>query len=107
MSSRSAAHRWAESRERLVFAQLMNPAHRPSRKRCPHPGVRPAVRRRHSRVNRQKPSGIASKERILRVHLLPALGHRKLDTIKSEDVQRLNDALQTRAPKTVNNVLAV
>ena len=61
----------------------------------------------HARANRQKPSGIATKERILRVHLLPALGHRKLDAIKSEDVQRLKCALQAKSPKTVNNVLAV
>ena len=61
----------------------------------------------HARANRQKPSGIAAKERILRVHLLPALGHRKLDAIKSEDVQRLKCALQAKSPKTVNNVLAV
>jgi hypothetical protein len=61
----------------------------------------------HARANRQKPSGIATKERILRVHLLPALGHRRLDTIKSEDVQRLKCALQAKSPKTVNNLLAV
>jgi hypothetical protein len=61
----------------------------------------------HARANRQKPSGIATKERVLRVHLVPALGHRKLDAIKSEDVQRLKCALQAKAPKTVNNVLAV
>ena len=41
------------------------------------------------------------------MHLLPALGHRKLDTIKSEDVQRLKSGLQAKSPKTVNNVLAV
>lgn len=61
----------------------------------------------HSRANRQKPSGIASKEMILRVHLLPALGHKCLDAIKSEDVQRLKAGLEAKAPKTVNNVLAV
>jgi hypothetical protein len=44
---------------------------------------------------------------ILRVHLLPALGHKKLDTIKSEDVRRLKSNLQAKPPKTVNNVLAV
>ncbi len=35
------------------------------------------------------------------------LGSQRLDTIKSEDVQRLKRALQTKSPKTVNNVLAV
>ena len=61
----------------------------------------------HARANRQKPSGIAAKEMILRVHLLPALGHKRLDAIKSEDVQRLKRNLEAKSPKTVNNVLAV
>ena len=52
-------------------------------------------------------AGSPRKERILRVHLVPALGHRRLDAIKSEDVQRLKCALQAKSPKTVNNVLAV
>src|SRR5205085_193302 len=42
-----------------------------------------------------------------RVHLLPALGHKRLDAIKSEDVQRLKRDLEAKSPKTVNNVLAV
>ena len=58
-------------------------------------------------ANRQKPSSIAAKQMILRVHLLPALGHRKLDAIKNEEVQRLKHDLQAKAPKTVNNVLTV
>ena len=44
---------------------------------------------------------------ILRVHLIPALGHRKLDAIKSEQVQRLKCDLEAKSPKTVNNVLSV
>jgi len=44
---------------------------------------------------------------IIRVHLVPALGHRKLDAITNEDVQQLKLNLQAKAPKTVNNVLAV
>jgi integrase len=41
------------------------------------------------------------------VHLLPALGHKRLDAIKSEDVQRLKRNLEAKSPKTVNNILAV
>src|SRR5260370_40639142 len=44
---------------------------------------------------------------IIRVHLAPLLGHKKLDTIKSEDVQHLKDRLNTKAAKTVNNILTV
>src|SRR6187401_2733346 len=61
----------------------------------------------HARANRQKPSGIAAKEMILRVHLIPALGHKKLDAIKSEDVQHLKSRLSTKAAKTVINILTV
>ena len=38
---------------------------------------------------------------------MPPLGHKRLDAIKSEDVQRLKTRLSTKAPKTVNNVLTV
>ena len=61
----------------------------------------------YARANRQKPSGVAAKEMILRVHLMPALGHKKLDAIKSEDVQHLKSRLSTKAAKTVNNILTV
>src|SRR5260370_35764593 len=44
---------------------------------------------------------------IIRVHLAPLLGHKKLDTIKSEDVQHLKGRLSTKAAKTVNNILTV
>ena len=61
----------------------------------------------HARANRQKPSGIAAKEVLLRVHLVPRLGPEALDAITNEDVQRLKRRLSTKAPKTVNNVLTV
>ena len=48
---------------------------------------------------------IAAKEMILPVHLVPALGHKKLDAIKSEDVQHLKGRVSTKAAKTVNNIL--
>ncbi len=61
----------------------------------------------HARAEQHKPSGIAAKERIIRVHLTPLLGAMRLDAITNEDVQRLKGHLQHRAPKTVNNVLNV
>jgi len=44
---------------------------------------------------------------ILRVHLVPALGAKFLDTITNEDVQRLKHRLLDKAAKTVNNILTV
>jgi integrase len=61
----------------------------------------------HARANRQKPSGIAAKETIIRVHLIPLLGAKRLDAITNEDAQRVKSRLTSRAPKTVNNVLTV
>ena len=61
----------------------------------------------HARANRQKPSGIAAKEMLLRVHIIPFLGNKRLDAITNEDVQRLKRWLQVKAAKTVNNVLTV
>jgi integrase len=61
----------------------------------------------HARANRQKPSGIAAKETILNVHLVPLLGSKKLDAITTEQVQQLKHRLSDKAPKTVNNVLTV
>ena len=61
----------------------------------------------HARANRHKPSGIAATESILKWHLIPALGAKRLDAITNEQVQKLKLALAHRAPKTVNNVLTV
>jgi integrase len=61
----------------------------------------------HVRANRQKPSGITAKASILRVHLVPLFGSKRLDAIETEDVQQLKHALGDRAPKTINNALVV
>jgi integrase len=58
-------------------------------------------------ANRLKPSGVAAKKSILRNHLVPALGRKRLDAITTEDIQRLKACLNSKAPKTVNNVLTV
>jgi hypothetical protein len=109
VSSRSAASRWAESRERVLFERLMKP---PQDNAPPKevPTLREFASRfldGHARASRQKPSGVAAKEMILRVHLMPAPGHKRLDAIKSEDVQHLKSRLSTKAAKTVNNILTV
>jgi integrase len=108
VSSRSAAARWAETRERLLFDRLIHPREDSPPKEVPTlREFAPRFIDSHARANRQKPSGIAAKEMIIRVHLEPFLGDKKVDAIKTEDVQQLKYRLQTRAPKTVNNVLTV
>jgi hypothetical protein len=48
----------------------------------------PRFIRNHAVANQLKPSGIAHKEIVLRVHLVPP-GDRKLDAISNADVQQL------------------
>ena len=103
-ASKSAAQRWGQERERHLL-RSGPPQHT---KEVPTLEVfAPTFLEGHARANRQKPSTIAAKEMILRVHLVPRLGSRRLDTITNEQVQRLKRALSAKAAKTVNNVLTV
>ena len=102
--SKSAAHRWAQDRERYLLQ------HGPPTTNKEVPTLEAFAPRfvdGHARANRHKPSGIASIESILKWHLVPTLGPKRLDAITNEQVQRLKLALAERAPKTVNNVLTV
>ena len=107
MSSRTAARRWGQARER---ARLIHPPTCQTHPRKEVPTLQNFVRRfieGHAKANRGKPSGIAATESILRVHLLPPLGRKRLDAITNEDVQRIKGRLSKKSAKTVNNVLAV
>jgi integrase len=61
----------------------------------------------YARAEKQKASTIDTKERILRKHLMPILGSKRLDEITNEDVQKVKVALGKRSRKTVNNVCNV
>ena len=102
LASKSSAHRWGLSRERELLA---NGLPKPRKEVPTLEEFAPRFVEGHARANRHKPSGIAAKETILRVHLLPLLGKRRLDQIANEDIQRLKHRLRQKAPKTVNNVL--
>ena len=102
--SKSSAQRWAQDRERYLLQ------HGPPAANREVPTLETFAPRfvdGHARANRHKPSGIASIESILKWHLVPTLGAKRLDAITNEQVQRLKLALSERAPKTVNNVLTV
>ena len=103
-SSKSGALRWGQAREREILL------HRPAKRRKGVPTLAefaPRFLEGYAQANRQKPSGIAGKETILRVHLLPLLGTKRLDAIGNEDIQRLKSTLAKKAAKTVNNILSV
>lgn len=102
--SRTAAARWGRDREMHLLQ------HGPIKNRREVPTLEqfaPRFIEGHARANRQKPSGIAAKETILKHHLLPFVGSKKLDAITTEHVQQLKGRLKDRSSKTVNNVLTV
>lgn len=103
-ASKSAAQRWGQLRERHLLQHGLPPVKRevPILEE-----FAPRFVEGHARANRQKPSGIAAKEMVLRLHLVPSLGHKRLDSITSEDVQTLKRSMAVKAAKTVNNVLTV
>ena len=91
VSLKSAALRWARKRERELA--LEGPV--PQRKEVPTLNeFAPRFLDGYATANRQKPSGIAAKETVLRIHLLPRLGGSALDEITNEDVQLLKSKLR-------------
>jgi len=102
--SKSTARRWAEDRERHL---LQHGPPTPEREVPTLEVFAPRFIEGHARANRHKPSGIAAHESILKWHLVPLLGTKRLDAITNEQVQKVKLALADRAPKTVNNVLTL
>src|SRR5712691_2227976 len=109
VSTKTAAQRWGEAREREWYHELTHP--RPKAATAKEvPTLEtfwPRFVDGYARANRQKPSGIAAKETIGKTHLIPRLGSKRLDAITTEDVQHMKQHLHDRSPKTVNNVLVV
>jgi integrase len=102
---KAAAKRWAEDKMKALLVEG-----KPQKQQKEVPTLKEFVPRfmeGHARANQQKPSGVAAKETIIRHHLGPILGEKRLNEITTEDVQRLKVALKGKAPKTVNNVLTV
>lgn len=109
-ASKTAARRWAEARERVL---LIEGKPKPTEEETEVLQITtlkdfaPRFIDGYARANRQKPSGIATKESILRSHLVPLLGHRPLGEITTAVVQQFKAQLAAKAPKTVNNILTV
>ena len=102
--SKSAAKRWGEEREHWLS---LHGRPQPKKEVPTLEEFSSRFIEGYAKANQHKPSGVASKESILRVHLLPALGRKRLNAVTSEDVQQLKLRLITRSAKTVNNVLTV
>jgi hypothetical protein len=106
-ASKCAAQRWAESRERVLLVNSKPDRAKEVQQTTTLRDFAPRFIESHAKANRLKASGIAAKECVLRIHLVPALGDKPLASITTEDVQRLKSALSARSPKTVNNILTV
>ena len=108
-SAKAAAQRWGEARERVLLVD--GKPKRPTEEEVPEiPTLKdfaPRFVEGYAKANRLKPSGIAGKQSVLKTHLIPHLGDRRLDEIRTEDVQTLKSVLGDRSPKTVNNILVV
>jgi len=111
VESKSAAKRWGEARERELLTRpspVFLKQQENERKEVPTlKEFCPRFIDGYARANRQKASTVFTKERILELHLVPALGRRKLDCITNEDVAHLKASFASFAPKTINNVLNV
>ena len=106
VTSKSAAHRWGQDRERHLLQHGRPQPKKEPEKEVPTLGeFKDRFLDDHVHAERLKPSGVTAKESIINVHLVPQLGTKKLDEITTEDIQRLKHRLNAgRAPKTLNNI---
>jgi integrase len=104
VSSKSGSQRWGEARLRHL---LDNPTEEVSPGKPPSPTLAEFAPKYLEAIaaNRQKASSQSSRETALRVHLIPFLGTRTLDSISAADVAALKVKLSEKAPSTVNHVL--
>lgn len=114
VASKTAATHWAKARIAYLLAQG-EAATVAEKAPPPAPEVTVPTLREfgprwiegYARAKRQKPSGIDTKESILRIHLYPAMGDRRLDEITDERVARFQASLVDYSRKTLNNILSV
>src|SRR5262245_60091939 len=108
VSSASAAKEWGKALERQLALNGKSEKPQPERKKeVPTLGEFAERFINDGTAQNQKPSTIAAKRTILKTHLIPLLGSKRLHEIRNEDVSRLLQCLANRKPKTKNNTLTV
>lgn len=115
VTSKSAARRWGEERERHLLQHGPAAVRRGRRGSGATPeddkevptiaAFVPRYIDGYCRANQQKPSTIYTKQGQLKLHILPQLGDIPLDQLRQEDIQRLKSAMSKANPKSVNCVL--
>lgn len=104
ITSESLARRWALNREKFLTA---NGDAQPAKEIPTLRDFGPKWLEEYAVANGNKPSTVAAKETILRLHLYPVLGTTRLDAIRDHEIQRLKFALKDLAPKTRACILSV
>ncbi|WP_395805665.1 N-terminal phage integrase SAM-like domain-containing protein [Archangium minus] len=101
MGSKSGAKAWGEQRqsELLARGKQVKEVVKTKREVSTAEEFFPRFSEGYAKANRQKPSGVDSKESHFRNHLLPRFGKKRLDALTDEDVQKLKAALQERSVK--------
>ena len=98
----------AESAERAAIERALSPTPEPQKEVPRFKHFAKEFLKTYVRAN-NKPSERSSKEMILRVHLIPAFGTKRLDAITGRHIERYKSMkLEAgKAPATVNNHLTV
>lgn len=115
LPTKAAARRWGEDRERQLI-QHMSSTDPDAEGKDDLPGVStkevptlaafiPRYMEGYCKANRERPSTISRKESNVNAHLLPKLGHKRLDRITSEDLQALKASMDKMAPVSANTIL--
>jgi integrase len=108
VSGKSAAKDWGLQRELVLLQQGgRRPKNAGPRQVATLEEFWPRFLEGYCRANRQKPSTIHEKGKVMDYYLRPRFGDRPLDAITNESIQRLKGELADLAPKTVNNVLSL
>lgn len=113
--TKAAAKRWGEDRERQLI-QHYNNTDPGAGGEDDLPGVStkevptlaaflPRYMEGYSKANRERHSTTLRKQSIIRAHLLPKLGHKRLDRIAPEDIQQLKSSMDHMAPVSANGIL--
>jgi integrase len=102
--TRAKAERYAQEREAELYRA--GPAAKEAKKAVPTvEEFAPRYIADYCEANRQKPSTIIQKKRIVEHYLKPRVGTKKLDEVTDFDVQKVKADLRDLSPKTTNNAL--
>lgn len=115
LPTKAAAKRWGEDRERQLIQHHTN-TDPDAEGKIDNPDVStkevptlaafiPRYMEGHCKANRERPATLARKQSAIRVHLVPNLGHKRLDRITAEDIQNLKATLAGMAPVSANSTL--